>query len=105
MFRVRVSSLGCAGWSGKFTDSFCRVWTWGGLSTIISAMPTRNLTSAIALSVLFGVIGLGNVMRQPRFQSFHNVDVLQLLVSGMCFGVALSALFALLRRSRTTPEV
>jgi hypothetical protein len=65
-------------------------------------MPKRSLTSVIALPLLFGVIGLANVMRQPRFESFRTVDVFQLIVSGMCFGVALSALFALLRRSRTT---
>jgi hypothetical protein len=41
-------------------------------------------------------------MHQPRFESFRNVDVLQLLASGMCFGVALSALFALVRVPRNT---
>jgi hypothetical protein len=47
---------------------------------------------------------LVNVMRQQRFESFHAVDVFQLIVSGMCFGVGLSALFALLRKSHTTGE-
>jgi hypothetical protein len=41
-------------------------------------------------------------MHRPRFASFHNVDVLQLLASGMCFGVALAALIALLRGPRNS---
>ena len=46
------------------------------------------------IAVFIGLVGFGNVSRNPRFASFHTVDVLQLLVSGMCFGVAFTALVA-----------
>jgi len=66
-------------------------------------MPNRKSTfTAIVVPLIVGVIGLMNLMRQPRFESFHNVDVLQLLASGLCFGIALAALFALLRGPRTS---
>ena len=38
-------------------------------------------------------------MQRPRFQAFHTVDVLQLLATGMCYGLALAGIFALLRKS------
>jgi hypothetical protein len=64
-------------------------------------MRTRKpLVSAIFVPVLIGCIGLSNVMRQPRFQSLHNVDALQLIASGMCFGIALSSLLMLIRTRR-----
>jgi len=64
-------------------------------------MPSRkSLKSAIVVPLIVGSIGLMNLMHRPRFATFHNVDVLQLLASGMCFGVALAALLALLRGPR-----
>jgi hypothetical protein len=49
--------------------------------------------SAVA-PLIVGLFGFLNVSRNPRFDSIHTVDVLQLLVSGMCFGIALAALIA-----------
>ena len=66
-------------------------------------MPSRKaLTSAVLVPLVVGIIGLMNLMQRPRFAGFHNVDVLQLLASGMCFGVALSAILALLRGPRAS---
>jgi hypothetical protein len=62
----------------------------------------KALASAVAVPVVIGLIGLMNLMQRSRFASFHTVDVLQLIASGMCFGVALAALLALLRRPRTS---
>jgi len=45
-------------------------------------------------ALVIGLVGFGNVSRNPRFDSFHAVDVLQLIASGMCFGIALAALIA-----------
>jgi hypothetical protein len=61
----------------------------------------RQLLSSIFVPVFMGSLPLFHVTQQPRFQLFHNVDVLQLLASGMCFGVALSALVALIRGPRS----
>ncbi len=53
---------------------------------------------AVPIGVLFvGLIGFMNVARSPRFETFHTVDVLQLLASGMCFGVGLMALVGRLK--------
>jgi hypothetical protein len=51
--------------------------------------------------VFTGAIGLFNLMGKPRFQTFHSVDVVQLIASGMCFGVGLAALFLMIRGPRT----
>ncbi|HEV2178005.1 MAG TPA: hypothetical protein VGW33_12530 [Terriglobia bacterium] len=60
----------------------------------------RVLTRAILVPLVVGFIGLAVLMRNPRFEGFHTVDVLQLLASGMCFGVALAALLLMLQGSR-----
>ena len=60
----------------------------------------KSLAAAVLVPVIVGSIGLMNLMQRPGFDSFRTVDVIQLLVSGMCFGVALSAVVALLRSTR-----
>jgi hypothetical protein len=39
--------------------------------------------------VLAGILGIFELIERPRFQSYHAVDVVQLVASGMCFGAAL----------------
>jgi hypothetical protein len=41
---------------------------------------------------MIGLIGFMNVARNPRFETFHAVDVLQLLATGACIGVAAATL-------------
>jgi hypothetical protein len=48
--------------------------------------------AAIFIPIMIGCIGISNIARNARFESFHNVDILQLIASGMCFGVALTVL-------------
>jgi hypothetical protein len=60
----------------------------------------RTLASAVLVPVLMGSIGLIRLTEQARFETYRTVDVLQLLGSGMCFGIALSAVVALLRGRR-----
>lgn len=62
----------------------------------------KSLISAVVAPLIVGLLGLMNLMNRPRFASFHNVDVVQLLASGMCFGVALATLIALLRGPRNS---
>lgn len=45
-----------------------------------------------AIVILMGIIGLAALTRNPNFQNIRTVDVLQLLGSGMCFGVGLTIL-------------
>jgi hypothetical protein len=52
------------------------------------------------LLLIMGVIALTNVSQNPRFASFRATDVLTLLGSGMCFGVALVGLLTGLKPGR-----
>jgi hypothetical protein len=47
--------------------------------------------------VVIGSVALMNVARNPRFETFHTVDVLGLMASGVCFGVALALILRVLR--------
>lgn len=83
------------------TDSAWCIVT-GQLSKEKSMLNRKSLIPAVVVPLIVGLIGLMNLMNRPRFASFHSVDVLQLLVSGMCFGVALAMLIALLRGPRNS---
>jgi hypothetical protein len=51
--------------------------------------------------LLIGFVGLYRVTQSPSFPMYRVVDVLQLLGSGLCFGVALVGLIFMLGRTRT----
>ena len=57
----------------------------------------RTGWNAIVAPLVVGLFGLFTLMQRPRFAAIHTVDVIQLLASGMCFGVALAALVFWLR--------
>ena len=61
----------------------------------------RMAVPSIVAPIIIGMIGLLSLTRNPRFAAFHTVDVLQLIASGMCFGVALAALLIMLRGRRS----
>lgn len=62
-------------------------------------MRKRSLGVSISVLIVVGSIGFIDLTQRPRFANFHTLDVLQLLGTGMCYGVAL-ALLGRLRRSR-----
>lgn len=62
-------------------------------------MRKRSLGVSISVLIVVGSIGLLDLAQRPRFANFHTVDVLQLLGTGMCYGVALS-LLGLFRKTR-----
>lgn len=55
------------------------------------------LGTSIAVLIVIGSIGFLNLTKRSRFQAFHTVDVLQLLATGMCYGVALAGIVSLVR--------
>ena len=57
----------------------------------------RRVVSIVLVLVSVGLIGLYNVASKPRFETFHSVDVVQLIATGMCFGAALGMLVMFLR--------
>jgi hypothetical protein len=58
----------------------------------------QNRRKAILIPLLIGLLGFTTMTRNRRFELFHAVDILQLLATGMCFGVALTSL---IRRQRS----
>ena len=53
--------------------------------------------SRAALPLLFGMITFGNVARNPRFETFHAVDIVGLVVCGICVGASLPILMGRLK--------
>jgi hypothetical protein len=69
----------------------CRIVLVG---PIIPAMLNRRpMLFSAASAVAVGSFGLFHLMGSPRFTTYHTVDVVQLLASGACFGVALTTVF------------
>lgn len=66
----------------------------------LSMFHRRSLASAVIIPLIIGLAGLTHLMSQPGFAAIRAVDVVQMTGSGMCFGVALFALIALLRTPR-----
>jgi hypothetical protein len=65
--------------------------------TLEASMFRRKvLGSAVFVPLIIGSVGLMNLMHQPRFETYRTVDVVQLLGTGLCYGVALVALIMLL---------
>lgn len=46
---------------------------------------------------VIGLFGLLTVIGRPRFQMYRTVDVLELVASGLCFGIAFIGLVRLFR--------
>jgi hypothetical protein len=52
-------------------------------------------------ALFIGLLGIFELVEKPRFQMYHAVDVLQLIASGMCLGVALMWVIVRLRDKPT----
>lgn len=61
--------------------------------------PRKNVISVITISLVVGIVGLTTVAGRPRFSGYATVDVLQLLASGMCFGIAFVGIVRSFRNS------
>jgi len=57
----------------------------------------RGLGAGVFVLLIIGLVGLYRVTHQPRLEGIHDVDVLQMVASGMCFGVALAMAIATFR--------
>jgi cyanate permease len=54
----------------------------------------RNPKRQASVALVIGMIGLAGLTGNPRLQTYRAVDVVQLVASGACFGVALTLLLA-----------
>src|SRR6202162_5629156 len=59
--------------------------------------PRRRRLAAIFIPVVVGLSGLLGLFNRPRFQTYHTVDVVELLAIGMCFGIVLAGLLRFFR--------
>lgn len=51
---------------------------------------------AVFFPLLFGFIALNQTLSRPRLRDMHAVDIVSLIAAGACFGVALTAFFAMM---------
>jgi hypothetical protein len=52
------------------------------------------------IPLIVGLMGFSRVSQSAQFESYRTLDVIQLLVSGACFGAALVGLIVWLVRPR-----
>jgi len=52
----------------------------------------KTAVAMIVISIVVGITSLTTVISRPRFSGYAAVDVIELVASGMCFGVALVAI-------------
>ena len=52
----------------------------------------KTFVAMIVISLVVGITSLTTVISRPRFAGYAAVDVIELVASGMCFGVALVAI-------------
>lgn len=62
----------------------------------------RGFVSTFFVMLAIGLFAVYNITSKPRFETIHTTDVLTLIGAGMCFGVALVALFSFFRGPRTS---
>lgn len=64
------------------------------------ARQTRARVVSIIVLIIIGSVGFVNMQAKDRYKLFRSADVLQLIGTGMCYGVALAGIFELVRKAR-----
>ena len=62
------------------------------------AKQKRAPWAVVIVLIVAGSTGFLNLSGKERFKAFRTVDVVQLLATGMCYGVALARIVSLIRR-------
>jgi hypothetical protein len=62
----------------------------------------RHVATGVFVPLFIAVIGFFDLTQRPTFARFRSVDVFQLIVCGMCLGIALTGFIEFLRRSRSS---
>ena len=60
-------------------------------------MSNRRKLYLFFVLLFFGLSSFLNIASKPRFETFHAVDVVQLIGIGMCFGAAIATLVIFFR--------
>jgi hypothetical protein len=62
----------------------------------------RHVATGVVVPLLIAAFGLFDMKQRPSFVTFRGVDVFQLIVCGMCLGIALTGFIEFLRAPRST---
>ena len=62
----------------------------------------RHVATGVLVPLFLGAAGFFDMAQRPTFRMFRSVDLFQLVVCGMCFGIALTGFIEFLRRPRTS---
>ena len=57
----------------------------------------RHIVTGVLFPLFLGVLGLFDMKQRPAFANFRAVDVFQLVVCGICLGIALTGFIEFLR--------
>lgn len=61
----------------------------------------RHVATGVFVPFLLAMGGLFDLRQRPAFANFRSVDIFQLIVCGMCLGIALTGLIEFLRGPRS----
>ena len=61
---------------------------------------SRHVVTGVALPLILAAFGLFDLHQRPEFAHIRKVDVFQLVVCGMCLGIALTGFIEFLRAPR-----
>jgi hypothetical protein len=61
----------------------------------------QHVATGVVIPLLLAGFGLFDLRQRPTFATIHKVDVFQLVVCGMCLGIALTGFIEFLRGQRS----
>jgi hypothetical protein len=62
----------------------------------------RHVATGVFVPLFLATAGFFDMTHRATFRMFRSVDVFQLIVCGMCLGIALTGFIEFLRRPSTT---
>ena len=62
----------------------------------------RHVATGVVIPLLIALFGLFDLRQRPTYAAFQKVDAFQLVVCGMCLGIALTGFIEFLRSPRST---
>ena len=62
----------------------------------------RHVATGVFVPLFIGVLVFVDLTRRPAFATLRSVDIFQLIICGMCFGIALTGFIEFLRRFRAS---
>ncbi len=62
---------------------------------------SRHVVTGVALPLIIAALGFFDLHQRPEFGHMRKVDFFQLVVCGMCLGIALTGFIEFLRAGRS----